>query len=82
MPTINVNRQGHIQGITSGNFNTARTSESGLLSVTDGITGQKPVQYFHSVRGKRFNRAFLHFDTSGITAVSYTHLTLPTTPYV
>ena len=61
MPTINVNRQGHIEGITSGNFNTARTSESGLLTVTDGITGQKPVQYFHSGRGKRFSRAFLHF---------------------
>ena len=67
MATINISRQGHITGVNNANFNTARTSEVGLLVVTDGITGTKPVQYFHSVRGKRFQRAFLYFDTSGIT---------------
>jgi len=67
MATINISRQGHITGATSGNFNTARTSEVGLAAVTDGITGTGTVQYYHSGRGKRFQRAFLYFDTSGIT---------------
>ena len=67
MATINISRQGHITGANNANFNTARTSEVGLLTATDGITGTKPVQYFHSARGKRFQRAFLYFDTSGIT---------------
>lgn len=65
MPTINVNRQGHATGVTSGNFNTARTSNAS--SVTDGISATRSIQYFSSGRGKRFQRAFLHFDTSGIT---------------
>ena len=65
MATINISRQGHGVGVTSGNFNTARGSAAG--GVTDGVTGSKLVQYFHSGRGKRFQRAFLYFDTSGIT---------------
>ena len=65
MATINISRQGHGVGVTSGNFNTARTSAAS--SVTDGVTGNKVVQYFHSGRGKRFQRVFLYFDTSGIT---------------
>ena len=65
MATINVNRQGHGTGVTNTNFNTARTSAA--FSVTDGISSSATVQYFSSSRGKRFLRAFLHFDTSGIT---------------
>ena len=65
MATINISRQGVGTGATSGNFNTARTSAAS--SVTDGITGDSSVQYYHSGRGKRFVRAFLYFDTSGIT---------------
>jgi len=65
MATINISRQGHAVGKTSGNFSTARTSVA--ASVTDGITGSSSVQYFSSGRGKRFLRAFLYFDTSGIT---------------
>jgi hypothetical protein len=70
MPTINVNRQGAGTGVVNSNFSTARTSNA--ASVTDGITDANFfVQYFSSSgRGggtKRFKRAFLHFDTSGIT---------------
>ena len=65
MATINISRQGVGTGVTSGNFNTARTSAAS--SVTDGITGNSNVQYFHSGRGKRFQRVFLYFDTSSIT---------------
>ena len=65
MATINISRQGHGIGVTSGSFSTARTSAAS--SVTDGVTGNEVVQYFHSARGKRFQRAFLYFDTSGIT---------------
>tara|TARA_R100000781_G_scaffold9112_3_gene7948 strand:- start:1220 stop:1897 length:678 start_codon:yes stop_codon:yes gene_type:complete len=71
MATINVNRQGSGTGVTSSNFNTARTSAAS--SVTDGVSGNQSqvVQYFQSSgRGGgsiRFKRVFLHFDTSGIT---------------
>ena len=65
MATINISRQGHGIGVTSGSFSTARTSAAS--SVTDGVTGNEVVQYFHSGRGKRFQRVFLYFDTSGIT---------------
>jgi len=65
MATINISRQGHATGVTSANFNTARGSAAS--SVTDGVTGAGTVQYFHSGRGKRFQRVFLYFDTSGIT---------------
>ena len=65
MATINISRQGHAIGVTNANFNTARGSAAS--SVTDGITGDALVQYFHSGRGKRFQRVFLYFDTSGIT---------------
>jgi hypothetical protein len=65
MPTINVNRQGLGTGSTSGAFATARSNAAS--SVSDGITGEGDVQYFNTVRTKRFKRVFLHFDTSGIT---------------
>ncbi len=65
MPTINVNRQGVGTGITNGTFATARSNAAS--AVTDGITGEFLVQYFHTARTKFFKRAFLHFDTSGIT---------------
>ena len=65
MATINVNRKGWGQGATSGHFSTARTSAA--ASVIDGISSTVSIQYFSSGRGKRFTRAFLHFDTSGIT---------------
>tara|TARA_R110002020_G_scaffold146580_2_gene321229 strand:+ start:463 stop:1116 length:654 start_codon:yes stop_codon:yes gene_type:complete len=65
MATINISRQGHATGVTNANFNTARGSAAS--SVTDGITGDENVQYFHSGRGKRFQRVFLYFDTSSIT---------------
>jgi hypothetical protein len=65
MATINVNRQGVGTGINNGTFSTARTNAAS--AVTDGITGEADVQYFSSARTKRFKRAFLHFDTSGIT---------------
>ena len=70
MPTINVSRQADATGVVSSNFNTARTSNA--ASFTDGTTDNNFfVQYFSSSgRGggtKRFKRAFLHFDTSGIT---------------
>jgi len=65
MPTINVNRTGHIQGVSNGTFSTARTSNSG--TVTDGVSGTKDVQFFDGRGSNRFSRVFLHFDTSGIT---------------
>lgn len=73
MPTINANRVGLGTGATGANFATARSNAAS--SVTDGITGENTVQYFASGRGKRFMRAFLHFDTSGITGtVSAAHI--------
>lgn len=65
MPTINVNRTGHIQGVSNGTFSTARTSNSG--TVTDGVSGTKNVQFFDGRGSNRFSRVFLHFDTSSIT---------------
>tara|TARA_R110000824_G_scaffold146644_1_gene315682 strand:+ start:104 stop:766 length:663 start_codon:yes stop_codon:yes gene_type:complete len=65
MATINVNRQGVGTGIGNGIFSKARTNAAS--AVTDGVTGSGIVQYFTSGRTKRFSRAFLHFDTSGIT---------------
>ena len=64
MATINVNRQGVGTGIANGTFSTARSNAAS--AVTDGITGNFTVQFFTG-RSKRFKRAFLHFDTSGIT---------------
>ena len=64
MATINVNRQGGGTGIGNGTFSTARSNAAS--AVTDGITGNFDVQFFTG-RSKRFKRAFLHFDTSGIT---------------
>ena len=64
MATINVNRQGVGTGIGNGTFSTARSNAAS--AVTDGITGNFEVQFFTG-RSKRFKRAFLHFDTSGIT---------------
>ena len=65
MATINVNRTGHIQGVSDGTFSTARTSNSG--TVTDGVSGNKYVQFFDGRGANRFSRVFLHFDTSSIT---------------
>ena len=65
MPTINVNRTGHIQGTSNASFRTARTSDSG--TVTDGPSGNKQVQFFVGRGVHRFSRVFLHFDTSSIT---------------
>ena len=64
MATINVNRQGSGTGITNGTFATARSNAASAVS--DGASGSFIVQYFTG-RSKRFKRAFLHFDTSGIT---------------
>ena len=66
MPTINVNRTGHIQGTSNASFSTARTSDSG--TVTDGPSGNKQVQFFVGRGVHRFSRVFLHFDTSSITS--------------
>lgn len=72
MATINVNRQGAGTGISNGTFATARSNAAS--SVTDGVSGTFTVQYFRG-RTKRFKRAFLHFDTSGITGtVSAAHI--------
>ena len=65
MPTINVNRVGLGTGNSNGNFATARSNAAS--SVDDGATGEQTVQYFNTVRTKRFKRVFLHFDTSSIT---------------
>ena len=64
MATIDVNRQGFGQGIANGTFSTARSNAAS--AVTDAVSGTETVQYFKG-RTKRFKRAFLHFDTSGIT---------------
>jgi len=64
MATLNVNRQGSGTGIGNGTFSTARSNAGD--TVTDGITGDFTVQFFTG-RNKRFKRAFLYFDTSGIT---------------
>tara|TARA_R110000782_G_scaffold200586_1_gene289396 strand:- start:358 stop:1020 length:663 start_codon:yes stop_codon:yes gene_type:complete len=72
MATINVNRQGSGTGIANGTFATARSNAAS--SVSDGASGTFIVQYFKG-RTKRFKRAFLHFDTSGITGtVSAAHI--------
>ena len=72
MPTINVNRTGHGQSPASSSFSTARASAA--ASVTDGLSGDHNVQFFTG-RSKRFDRVFLHFDTSGITGtVSAAHI--------
>ena len=65
MATINVNRQGSGTGIANGTFATARSNAAS--AVTDGDSGTFTIQYFKG-RTKRFKRAFLHFDTSGITS--------------
>ena len=65
MPTINVNRTGHIQGTGNASFSTARTSASG--TVTDGPSGTQFVQFYVGRGIHRFSRVFLHFDTSSIT---------------
>ena len=65
MPTINVNRTGHGIGTANSNFSTARTGNAS--SVTDGLSDIKNVQFISSRGSHRFNRLFLHFDTSGIT---------------
>ena len=64
MAKINVNRQGAGIGIANGTFATARSNAASAVS--DGASGSFIVQYFKG-RTKRFKRAFLHFDTSGIT---------------
>ena len=72
MPTINVNRTGHGRSSASSSFSTARTGAA--ASVTDGLSGDHNVQFFTG-RSKRFDRVFLHFDTSGITGtVSAAHI--------
>ena len=72
MPKINVNRQGAGTGIANGTFATARSNAAS--AVTDGDSSNFTVQYFKG-RTKRFKRAFLHFDTSGITGtVSAAHI--------
>jgi hypothetical protein len=72
MATINVNRTGHGRSSASSSFSTARTSAA--ASVTDGLSGDHNVQ-FYTGRSKRFDRVFLHFDTSGITGtVSAAHI--------
>jgi len=72
MPTINVNRTGHGRSPASSSFNTARTSAA--ASATDSLSGDHNVQFFTG-RSKRFDRIFLHFDTSGITGtVSAAHI--------
>ena len=65
MPTINVNRKGWGQSSSSSSFSTARSGAA--ASVIDGITGTKNVQFFTGRGAHRFDRVFLHFDTSGIT---------------
>ena len=35
-----------------------------------------------TIKDKRGNTAFMHAEFQGVPAVSYTHMTLPTTPYV
>ena len=72
MPTINVNRTGHGRSSASSSFSTARTGAA--ASVIDGLSGDHNVQFFTG-RSKRFDRIFLHFDTSGITGtVSAAHI--------
>jgi hypothetical protein len=72
--TINVNRQGAGTGITNGTFATARSNAAS--AVTDGGSGTHNVQYFAG-RTKRFQRVFLHFDTSGITStLSAAHINI------
>jgi len=72
MPTINVNRTGHGRSSSSSSFSTARTGAA--ASVIDGLSGDHNVQFFTG-RSKRFDRIFLHFDTSGITGtVSAAHI--------
>ena len=72
MPTINVNRTGHGRSPASSSFSTARTGAA--ASVIDGLSGDHNVQFFTG-RSKRFDRIFLHFDTSGITGtVSAAHI--------
>ena len=74
MATINVNRQGSGTGITNRTFATARSNAAS--AVTDGITGTFEVQFFTG-QTKRFKRAFLHFDTSGITGtLSAAHINI------
>tara|TARA_E500000305_G_scaffold80344_1_gene66108 strand:- start:11133 stop:11792 length:660 start_codon:yes stop_codon:yes gene_type:complete len=66
MPTINVNRKGWGQSSGSSSFSTARSGAA--ASVVDGVTGTKNVQFFSGRGTHRFDRVFLHFDTSGITS--------------
>ena len=72
MPTINVNRQGRAQGISSSSFSTARTGNADTVVDSPADDQLNVVQYFKSTgRGGgtiRFKRVFLHFDTSSITS--------------
>ena len=72
MGTLAVNRKGMIQGNAASTYTAAHGATGGTAA--DNITGnqQFAMQYFFSTgRGggtHRFNRTFLHFDTSGIGA--------------
>ena len=65
MATINVNRTGHGRTAASASFSTARTSAA--ATATDSLSGDFNVQFFIGRGKRRFERVFLHFDTSGIT---------------
>jgi|21_taG_2_1085346.scaffolds.fasta_scaffold03002_4 hypothetical protein len=73
MPTLNAVRVVHIEGTSDSDFSTARTSNSGTVTIISG--GSQYVQ-FYTGRGKhRFSRVFTYFDTSGVTGtVSAAHI--------
>tara|TARA_R110000824_G_scaffold140684_1_gene306867 strand:- start:31 stop:693 length:663 start_codon:yes stop_codon:yes gene_type:complete len=81
MAYLNVNRKGFITGPSESSQSAARDAASG--TATDSTSGtQTAVQYyFNTGRGNthRYIRAFLHFDTSGISSGGFNSPTIDIT---
>ena len=84
MGTLASNRKGYIQGPSAGSYSDAlQASGSGTAYDSQSSNVNNAIQYFKSTgRGGgtyRFTRAFIHFDTSGISGGSSFQLTLTST---
>ena len=53
-----------------------------IIDAKDQVLGHLAVEVAKILRGKNKPQYTPHVDTGDYVTVSYTHLTLPTTPYV
>jgi len=81
MGTLNSNRKGYIQGPSASGYEGAWDGASGTAYDAQSSNAVTAIQYFFSTgRGggtHRFTRAFIHFDTSGISGGSSFSLVVP-----